>query len=782
MAYYFATTNGNFNTMTWSPPGTPAIGDYVDANGQCVQITSNINLGLNGGFINSGPIGCFYTVGQTVSLTGNVFSNSSCCGVFTFCNNSNVNLYSCNYICVGTKDYSALSSICVINSNLTATGNFYSSYPYKNLGNQQYAQTLLAIDSTSNVLINGNIISNNSCCNLTQAIINNGNLCINGDINGGGVINNNKLTLNGCVIPTNNDVTNIQNRGTMSVYGPIYSSTSTNPAISSIGPCYVQKLIGGPSANLTLPIIGCFQLSPSLSNNSLLALNTTPISYNTTNSQPSINANLLPSITNYTNTNSVYTVQFSKPHGLYAGTNITNIPNTYSFCYTNVGGVWPTGCYCYGYYDRLSNGSTVERNNVVDDGSNCCSINTFTTTANVINAISPISAVLDADVFPLPSTNQIRNQHFDNSNFMSEAGMSNIANTSFITPLLSSWCVPGNVTPPQNIVGGFYRNDGGQQTPYNSCSQFPTSNNFPVISSVTTNSNYTNLSFVTPISSPSLSINSKYTYGIIALSGLNSNTSFNNYSNTYIISAISDPYTMVLYTSSVNNFVNSSGVAVVSGTNNQGNFNFNNDIFLFSDTAYNYNNVQVTVNNYLDPTGVMNGSAYTAKQINSNTLLIPVKNSSLSQGYSLGNVYSISGQQIYQDPTVSLATLLPGNSSVRSGIANGASTGTMIVPPVSSVRGGALYDSSSSQVGTYFFPSASSVRLNTVFDITSSGTAIIPPISSVLYNTPVDNTVGTATLNVSAIWNTSPTDYKTNTIGDLLINKTAKKADLFSLL
>jgi hypothetical protein len=106
----------------------------------------------------------------------------------------------------------------------------------------------------------------------------------------------------------------------------------------------------------------------------------------------------------------------------------------------------------------------------------------------------------------------------------------------------------------------------------------------------------------------------------------------------------------------------------------------------------------------------------------------------------------------------------------------------MSVPPASSVRGNVIYDSNSLPItGNYFFPKISDVRLNTNFDILSTGNLSIPPVSSVLYGVQVDDTTGTAVLNVSSVWNAFPQIFNSNTIGDKIL-KSASKSDLFGLL
>jgi hypothetical protein len=69
-------------------------------------------------------------------------------------------------------------------------------------------------------------------------------------------------------------------------------------------------------------------------------------------------------------------------------------------------------------------------------------------------------------------------------------------------------------------------------------------------------------------------------------------------------------------------------------------------------------------------------------------------------------------------------------------------------------------------------PPVSSVRQGTVYDLgTDTGTCIIPPASSVALNVPVDNTTGTATLVSTNVWNISSQEITDNqSIGGRLKN------------
>jgi hypothetical protein len=57
-----------------------------------------------------------------------------------------------------------------------------------------------------------------------------------------------------------------------------------------------------------------------------------------------------------------------------------------------------------------------------------------------------------------------------------------------------------------------------------------------------------------------------------------------------------------------------------------------------------------------------------------------------------------------------------------------------------------------------FLPSASDVVNNTVYNNTLTGTMIVPPASSVSFNIPVNNTIGTAYVTPNEIWNTQTTE------------------------
>jgi hypothetical protein len=69
-------------------------------------------------------------------------------------------------------------------------------------------------------------------------------------------------------------------------------------------------------------------------------------------------------------------------------------------------------------------------------------------------------------------------------------------------------------------------------------------------------------------------------------------------------------------------------------------------------------------------------------------------------------------------------------------------------------------------------PPVSSVRQGTVYDLgTDTGTCIIPPASSVALNIPVDNTTGIATLTPTNVWNISSQEITDNqSIGGRLKN------------
>ena len=69
-------------------------------------------------------------------------------------------------------------------------------------------------------------------------------------------------------------------------------------------------------------------------------------------------------------------------------------------------------------------------------------------------------------------------------------------------------------------------------------------------------------------------------------------------------------------------------------------------------------------------------------------------------------------------------------------------------------------------------PPVSSVRQGTVYDLgTDTGTCIIPPASSVALNIPVDNTTGTATLVSTNVWNISASEITdSQSIGGRLKN------------
>jgi len=781
MALYNATQSGYFNNPAVWGGNTPTVGDCVDARGNCIKINQNVNLGTTGGFLNStssssGPetIG-FWVCGSTISLTGNIIGSGSCARVMTL-SGSNVD-FCANYMCGGVfggNDYYP-STVGIHKSNTIINSDICS-------GQSNYSNNLTS-DQSSSVTINGNII----CTSISIA---SSDLIVNGNINSGDIAVDNTSTLKICgnIFPTDSDLYPINNYGTMSVYGKIYASKN-NPAVYSTGSAYVQKLISGPDGKF--PIVGSFiPKSPLLNDNVLLNNPKNQIlQYNTVNNQSAASTCYqLPSIVSYNS--ATCTIGFSKPHGLYPGLCVVNAPNTFSFCYTNQGSLVDsyncnTGTYAYSWYSYCSDQGC---GNFYCYTSQCYPKNHIERSSKVLSVLDSVSAVVQDDIFSPNITQQ------DISNLYScycqlnckcycfyPSGISNVNNTSFVCPYGST----DNYTygyndprvypaPPPNIIGGFSRDN----------TKFPqSSTQYPVITSVSTNSNYCNINFSsnTPHSIQNIG-------GFIKLSGINVNNSFANTSQ-YLLSSIPDSYTLNLFVVSSNNptnFNSASGIAVLNSCNNASNFYYNNSAVLFNNNSlYNIpNNTNIGFIGFLNPDCNLNGTSYPAKVLNSNSLIIPVNLNNFTIKLT-GTLFVDYGAYFFQDQDVSLAASYPEVSSVRLGYsyANGTYIGTMAVPEIQNVRGNVNFDSLNSLIGSYFFPQVSDVRLGTNYDINSIGKVSIPPLSSVTIYVPVDNTIGSASVvSVPTIWNTLSAFIQNNTIGDVLFNKTAQKGDLIGLI
>jgi hypothetical protein len=824
MALYAATQSGYFNNPAIWGGNTPNIGDCVNANGKCVRINQNVNLGTTGGFCNSicNSTGSsdwgFVINGSTLSLTGNIFPSVS--RVLTLSSNSNITL--CGNLNNGdsgdSTPYNTEYGLGVFKSTATIYGNAYSTYSgycrniyptilqnnsnltingylYGNTIPQQYNVTnaTLFSSNTSQSIINGNVLITSGLYNVYGCYYFN-NLCVdststanvNGNVLNGGISNSGYIKVNGKVYGTDGGVgiCNLSN-ATMCITDNVCASVN-KPAIISNGPCYVQKLLLGPKGQF--PIQGSFTLSniPNAKiniNNS----NNQIISYNTSNTSAALpNKRLLSTIIGYDSASK--TVCFSNNHGLLPNSTLDAIPNTFSFCYTNNSSLpnnynLASGTYCYSY-------------TVFNCHSNCCWVVTENYSQNSFLSASKVNSIIDSrcitlqnDVFPSiisPQTVSDAWSYYDGGlcrcYCLYPSQICNIVNTSFSCPMgpddyIISDSIPQPVPTTPNVVGGIYK-----YKKYNNCYcnyPIPYSTISPLITSVTTNSNYTNLKFSTP--------HGLNTYGLISLSTLD-NSNLNMYNNTYILSTIPDLYSLNLYNSSLNNFSNLTGIGIVNSIQNISNLYYYNNILLFNATYPYYSNItsgqSASFVGFIEPTTILNDKkSGPIILINPNTLLIPINLNSYNISLT-GSIFIDKGLTTFIDQNIALASVYPDTSSVRLGYqyANNSFIGTMAVPPTSSVRGNVIYDSTSLPItGNYFFPKISDVRLNTNFDILSTGNLSLPPVSSVLYGVQVDDTTGTAVLNVSSVWNAFPQIFNSNTIGDKILKSTSK-SDLFGLL
>jgi hypothetical protein len=91
---------------------------------------------------------------------------------------------------------------------------------------------------------------------------------------------------------------------------------------------------------------------------------------------------------------------------------------------------------------------------------------------------------------------------------------------------------------------------------------------------------------------------------------------------------------------------------------------------------------------------------------------------------------------------------IPAASNVRSGVAVGAGTGTLVVPSAANVRHGVTFDNGTT--GTAYIPAAADVRLGTHTDATT-GTLAVPTASQVLNGVAVDATDGNVVLPMTAV-------------------------------
>ena len=121
-------------------------------------------------------------------------------------------------------------------------------------------------------------------------------------------------------------------------------------------------------------------------------------------------------------------------------------------------------------------------------------------------------------------------------------------------------------------------------------------------------------------------------------------------------------------------------------------------------------------------------------------------------------------------------------SNVRSGYSynSNTQTGNIIIPSNNDVSSDSYVDNQTgiNILGSMVKVPTSSVRLNTVYGYLT-GTMNVPDKKYVSYNVPVDNTLGTALLDATSLWNYPVSSVNNNTIGSKISN-IASKSDIIA--
>jgi len=734
MATYTATSSTNYSTMTWSPPGTPGIGDDVDCANYVVTINQNVNLGTNGHFYKG-----------TTGSNGFVMSSG----------------------------------------NYSLTGIIYPSL----LG---AAGPCLSITGAASATIVGHVNGGSAGSGTTSYGINFGStgvLNIYGDVEGGlkpatsyGIYYNNAsgiINIYGSVYSTQiaggtpayaiyaNVAGKINIAGNIGLpTGPatplwLTSSTTTSVTGNVYGGSGSSNIYGIRNATGNLTISGSVIAGVGGSNNwGVYNTSTGNITaravyantggygiYNTQNGTVSAQAvysnGVLPGLyaaaanTNYTNT--MYNIL-----GYPAIIGVTIMPNPVTnkvWVYKGGSGITP-----------YTTSSPYQRTVAFTSIANSSTPNTLTTLTppftaiftNSIGNLSSLSLIPDLSGYWADNGNNQWSLVFSNPIYADAYSVVyNNINTGggTFSPITYDSSYSGNA----NTFGNFY----------NSTGTFPYNTSLPPISSLLTVAGSSTITF----------------YGTHGLANTNvlllstfSDPSWNGYFGVNSIPSVSS---VVISGPTTSNPTYTTSAPITLPTQNCTSYYANSGLLISSSPLNITNNTtQLLFSNWTDATMSWNGILNT-KVIGNYAAII---NGPLNSFTGTGNVISLSSMDLLSDN--SAAGTLPAQSDVRQNIVYGTGqTGTLIVPALSTVLSGVPIDNT---FGTLLVPASGDVRYGTPCIVLTgssypsytvlAGGLRVPLPSFVLSGVATDNTFGTLVVTSSGTNYPALSDVRLNIV------------------
>jgi len=738
MATYTATSSTTYSTMTWSPPGTPGIGDNVNPGGYSVTINQNVNLGT--GIFQKSTIGggVFVVSSGNYSLTGKI-AGSTIVGATGPCLSITG---AASATIVGKVKGGASGTTATYGINFASTG---SLNVYGDVEGGQSAATAYGIyyNNASGILnVYGGIYSTQDGGVASPAYAVYANVA--GKINIAGNIG----------LPTGPATPLwLTSSTTTSITGNVYGGSSGGNSIYGIRNATGNLTISGSviagvggSNNW-----GVYNTSTgNITVNGVVYANTGGYGiYNTQNGTVSAQAvysnGVWPGVvavaaasTNYTNT--MYNIL-----GYPAIVGVTIMPNPATnkvWVYKGGSGITP-----------YTTSSPYQRTVAFTSIANSPTPNTLTTLTppftaiftNSIGNLSSLSLIPDLSGYWADSGNNQWSLIFSNPIYADAYSVVynniNTGGGTFSAPIIYDSSYNGNA----NTFGIFY----------NSTGTFPYNTSLPPISSLLTVAGSSTITF----------------YGTHGLANTNvlllstfSDPSWNGYFGVNSIPSVSS---VVISGPTTSNPTYTTSAPITLPTQNCTSYYANSGLLISSSPLNITNNTtQLFFSNWTDATMSWNGILNT-KVIGNYAAII---NGPLNSFTGTGNVISLSSMDLLSDN--SAAGTLPAQSDVRQNIVYGTGqTGTLIVPALSTVLSGVPIDNT---FGTLLVPSSGDVRYGTPCIVLTgssypsytvlAGSLRVPLPSFVLSGVATDNTFGTLVVTSSGTNYPALSDVRLNIV------------------